>query len=280
MNNRLSPVAAATAWLGALPARAAASRQRRSEVAALPRVGGLASIPSRAADLARVLERIVPQVERLHLFLHGYEAIPAEARHARIIPVLAPRAHPYRASGKFHGLTQEAAPCLYVCFDDDILYPADYVARIARALIRHEGNAVVGFHGFRHLPPFESYIRDRRPYYFGRRLFFETEVDEIGAGTMGFVSSRLPLDPPSWKYGDVDDLNVAIIAEQLGLRRLALPRPRRHIRGIRRVQAESLWQTVLADETRSVEMMRVLARVMGRLPAEPDDETQPRPASA
>ena len=268
MNNR-NPLGAAKHWFSQLQSRATASRGRRLEVAALPRVGGLASIPSRADDLGQVLDRIVPQVERLHLFLHGYNAIPPEALHPRIIPVLAPRAHPYRASGKFYGLSQEATPCLYACFDDDILYPPDYVARIARALIRQEGNAVVGFHAFRHLPPYESYIRDRRPYYFGRRLLLETQVDELGAGTMGFVSSRLPIDPPSWKYGDTDDLSVAIEAERLGLRRLALPRPRRYLRGIRRHQTESLWQSVLEDESRSVEMMRVLARTMGRLPDEP-----------
>ncbi len=278
MNNR-NPLGAAKRWFRQWQSRATAGRSRRSELASLPRVGGLASIPSRAADLARVLDRIVPQVERLHLFLHGYDAIPPEAQHPRIIPVLAPRTHPYRASGKFYGLSQEAAPCLYVCFDDDILYPPDYVARIARALIRHDGDAVVGFHGFRHLPPFESYIRDRRPYYFGHRLLFETQVDELGAGTMGFVSSRLPIDPPNWKYGDTDDLSIAIEAERLGLKRLSLPRPRRHLRGIRRHQPESLWQTVLEDEARSVAMMHALARLMGRLPAETGagERSQPRP---
>jgi hypothetical protein len=251
MNNR-NPLGAAKHWFSQLQSRATASRGRRLDVAALPRVGGLASIPSRAGDLGQVLDRIVPQVERLHLFLHGYNAIPPEALHPRIIPVLAPRAHPYRASGKFYGLSQEATPCLYACFDDDILY------------------------AFRHLPPYESYIRDRRPYYFGRRLLLETQVDELGAGTMGFVSSRLPIDPPSWKYGDTDDLSIAIEAERLGLRRLALPRPRRHLRGIRRHQTESLWQSVLEDESRSVEMMRVLARTMGRLPLEPGQANTPR----
>jgi hypothetical protein len=279
MNIRSGPLGAATRALSGVGARLQARRRRRLELAALPRIGGLSSIPSRAKDLAGVLERIVPQVERLHLFLHGYESIPPEARHSRILPVLAPKAHPYRASGKLFGLGIERLPCLYFCFDDDILYPPDYVARLARALIRHEGDAIVGFHASRFLPPHQSYIRDRRIYPFPKRLLFDTPVDELGAGTIAFASGRLPIDPVSWKYGDVDDLMLAIEAERRGLKRIALARHRKYIRRVPGKQVESLWRTVQADESRSVEQMRVLLRLMSRLPEETTATAlEPKPA--
>jgi hypothetical protein len=267
MTKQANPLHGVARTLAALRSRGMAKSRRRLELATLPRIGGMASIPSRAKDLARVLERIVPQVERLHLFLHGYDAIPPEARHARIVPVLAPKSHPYRASGKFYGLKQESAPCLYVTFDDDILYPPTYVERLAQGLIRHEGNAVVGFHAQKYLPPYQSYLRDTRNYYFARRQLFERRVDELGTGTVAFVSSRLKFDPPSWKYGDIDDINLAIEAERAGLPRICLPRPRHYMRQIWG-QTESLWQTVQADESRTVEMMRELLALMGRLPAD------------
>lgn len=264
-----------------LRADALERRRRRLALASLPRIGGMASIPSRAHTLGKVLERIVPQVERLHLFLHGYESIPPEARHARIVPVLAPRDHPYRTSGRLYGLGVERHPSLYFCFDDDILYPADYVERLARALVRHEGNAVVGFHAHNFVPPYQSYIRDRRGFPFMKRKLFETEVDELGSGTLGFVSSRLPMDPLSWKYGDMDDIMIAQEAVRAGLKRIALARRRHYFGRAPGTGRETLWKTVLADESRSVEQMRVLLELMGRLPAAPEAEptAAPKPAT-
>jgi len=141
-------------------------RRERQRLSTLPRIGGMASIPTRADDLEQVLARIVPQVERLYLFLHGYDAIPAAARHPRIVPVVAPVDTPLRASGKFYGLLQQTGPCLYFCFDDDILYPPDYVARMTAAIRRYGGRAFVGVHCTSYPGSRTSYTRDRpRPHH-------------------------------------------------------------------------------------------------------------------
>jgi hypothetical protein len=267
------------AVIARLRARAIARRRLRLQLASLPRIGGLASIPSRADTLPRVLAGIVPQVERLHLFLHGYDAIPEAARHSRIVPVLAPRDTPWRMSGRLYGLVAEPAACLYFTFDDDILYPADYVDRLAEALVRHEGNAVVGFHAHNYRRPYASYIRDRQGFAFTKRKLFESRVDELGAGTLGFVSSRLPMDPRRWKYGDMDDIMICQEAERAGLKRITLARRRHYIARARKDTTGTLWKGVLADESRSVEQMRVLLQLMGRLPPSSDTATATAPAA-
>lgn len=275
------PASRLPSFLFGFRARSLERRRLRLQLSSLPRIGGMASIPSRADTLPRVLASIVPQVERLHLFLHGYDAIPDAARHPRIVPVLAPRDTPWRASGRLYGLAQEPGPCLYCTFDDDILYPEGYVERLARALVRHEGNAVVGFHAHNYLPPHESYIRDRQRFPFVKRKLFEARVDELGAGTLAFVSSRLPMDPRRWKHGDLDDIMIAQEADKAGLKRMVLPRRRHYIGRARRDTTGTLWKTVLEDESRSVEQMRVLLQLMGRLPpdANPAPAETPRPAS-
>jgi len=252
-----------------LRANALARRRRRLAIASLPRIGGLATIPSRVNTLPAVLAGILPQVERLYLFLHGHDAIPEAARLPGVIPVLAPRDTPWRASGRLYGLSVEQQPCLFFCFDDDIRYPAGYVDRLADALVRHEGNAVVGFHAHNYRPPYQSYIRDRQGFAFPKRKLFEAQVDELGAGTLGFVSSRLPMDPRRWKYGDMDDIMISQEAERAGLKRIALARRRHYIGRARKDTTGTLWKTVIEDESRSVEQMRVLLQLMGRLPAEP-----------
>ena len=263
-----------------LRARSVGRRRQRLEIAALPRIGGLATIPSRVDTLATVIATIAPQVERLHLFLHGFDAVPEAARHSRVVPVLASSDTPWRASGRLYGLNRESSPCLYFTFDDDIRYPADYVDRLADALVRHEGNAVVGFHAHNYRPPYASYIRDRKGFAFTKRKLFETQVDELGAGTLAFVSSRLPMDPRRWKYGDMDDIMIAQEAERAGLRRIALSRRRHYIGRARKDATGTLWKSVLADESRSIEQMRVLLQLMGRLPPSADTVSSgaPKPA--
>lgn len=268
MNHPSSPSGGLFGAIVKLRADALARRRRQLEVASLPRIGGMASIPSRADTLGKVVARIVPQVERLYLFLHGYDAIPDSVRHSRVIPVLAPKDTPWRTSGRFYGLSVERGPCLYFCFDDDIAYPPDYVARLAKALVRHEGNAIVGFHAHNFLPPYESYIRDRSGVAFDKRKLFESEVDELGSGTLGFVSSRLSFDPMRWKYGDMDDIMIAQEAERAGLKRIALARGRRYIRRVPGEQVESLYKRTTADEGPAVEQLRELVQLMGRKLAE------------
>ena len=241
-------------------------RRERQRLSALPRIGGMASIPSRADDLEQVLARIVPQVERLHLFLHGYNAIPAAARHARIVPVLAPAETPFGASGKFHGLLQQTEPCLYFCFDDDILYPADYVARMTAAILRYGGLALIGVHGTNYPGPGPSYARDRKGRHFASRLRLDRVIDELGSGTVAFPSELLDIDPRRWPHGDMDDLMLAIEAERHKISRIAIRRRRRWLVPLRQEQPDSLWVRTLADDSRQSVQLAELKILMGRIP--------------
>ena len=243
-----------------------AGRREQLRLATLPRIGGMASIPSRADDLEQVLARIVPQVERLHLFLHGYDTIPAVARHSRIVPVLAPADTPFGASGKFHGLLQQTGPCLYFCFDDDILYPADYVARMTAAILRYGGLALVGVHGTNYPGPGSSYARDRKGRHFASRLRVDRVIDELGSGTVAFPSALLDIDPRRWPHGDMDDLMLAIEAERHAIGRIAIRRRRRWLVPLHQGQPDSLWVRTLDDDSRQSAQLVELKTLMGRLP--------------
>lgn len=260
-----------------LAASIRSGRRQQLRLATLPRIGGMASIPTRAGDLKQVLERIVPQVERLYLFLHGYEAIPAVARHSRIVPVLAPADTAFRASGKFYGLLQQTGPCLYFCFDDDILYPPDYVARMTAAILRYGGRAFVGVHGTNYPGTGVSYARDRKGRHFASRLRLDRVIDELGCGTLAFSSELLNIDPRRWPHGDMDDLMLAIEAERNGISRIAIRRPRRWLMPLRQQQPDSLWVRTLADDSRQSAQLVELKTLMGRLP---QHEPPARPVEA
>lgn len=248
-----------------LGASISSGRRRQLRLATLPRIGGMASIPTRAGDLEQVLDRIVPQLERLYLFLHGYEAIPAVARHSRIVPVLAPADSAFRASGKFYGLLQQTGPCLYFCFDDDILYPPDYVARMTSAIVRYGGRALVGVHGTDYPDTGTSYAHDRKSRHFARRLRLDRVIDELGCGTVAFSSELLSIDPRRWPHGDMEDLMLAIDAERNGIDRIAVRRGRHWLVPLHQHQPDSLWVRTLADDSRQSAELVELKTLMGRL---------------
>lgn len=248
-----------------LAAAIGSGRRDGLRLATLPRIGGMSSIPTRAGDLEQVLARIVPQVERLYLFLHGYDEIPTAARHSRIVPILAPADTPFRASGKFHGLLQQTSPCLYFCFDDDILYPPDHVARLTKAILRYRGRAFVGVHGTSYFAPVARYTRDRTVRHFASRLRFDRVFDELGSGTVAFPSGLMSFDPRRWPHGDMDDLMLAIEAERHGIPRIAIHRRRRWLTPLRESQPDSLWIRALADDSRHSAQLVELQTLMGRV---------------
>ena len=126
--------------------------------------------------------------------------------------------------------------------------------------------ALVGLHGVRYRNPQARFLTHRRSYHFERRLLTDHRVDLLGVGTVAFASDLMPIDPPSWTYGDMDDLMVAIEAERLGIRRIAVHRPYRSIVEVASDQPDSLWRSARLDDSRQSEQLAVLMRLSGRLP--------------
>lgn len=251
--------------LAALKLRLANRFERsKSNISGLPRVGGLASIPSRAADLAEVLGHILPQLDRLHLFLHGYREVPPEAVHPKIQVCLAPADTPYRASGKLYGLSREPGPCVYVCFDDDIRYLAGHVDRLVSALERYGAHTLVGLHGSTYRDQALSFLDRHRVYQFHRGYALSRVVDVLGTGTVAFVNEHLSVDPTAWLHGDMDDIMLAIEAEKRGMPRVCVARPKSSITPIAERQPDSLWSRTLEDSTRQTEQLAVLLELSRR----------------
>ena len=222
-------------------------------------------MPTRISSLRRVLPRILPQLDRLYLFLDKYAEPPPESKHQKII-CLTSQVEGLRLgpSGKLLGLTLERSPVVYAMFDDDILYPASYVQTLVRGLIRHRGRAMVGFHACRYVPPYASFLNDRIVYSFHKAMFFDRQVDQLGSGTTALLSEMLDVDPRGWPHGDMDDLMLALEAERRGIPRIALRRHRWYLRAIATDQPDSIYRRVRQDETRHAPYLAELMRLLGR----------------
>jgi hypothetical protein len=237
-----------------------------SAIGGLPRIGAIATMPSRLESFRAALPAIVPQVDRLYVFLDGHAAVPDFAVDPKIIAMRSSEEGALHCSGRFLGLGRETEDCIFATFDDDIVYPPDYVATLAAALVRFRARAVVGFHGVSFAPPFGSYLRDRTICHFQAGLSHDVRVDLLGTGTAAFVASRLPLDPRRWPSGTMDDLIVSLAAEDRGIPRVALARRPRYLRAIEQNQTDSIYAATQRDESVQTSYMRTLIDLEIRSP--------------
>jgi hypothetical protein len=252
--------------MGILRERIADLKRRRElarEIDSLPRVAGLATMPSRLGSLAVVLPLILGQVDRLYLFLDGHDSVPAFARDPKIEVLQARDYVRLGCSGRYLGLVLDPIDCVYLSVDDDILYPPNYVATMLRGLARHGGRAVVGVHGERYRPPFTSFKRSRIVDHFQDRLLRDRRVHALGGGTAAFLSRALTFDPRDWPVCNMDDLQLAITAERAGLPRICIRRRKDFLRAVAESQSDSLWREAMRDESGHTRYMGELVRLIG-----------------
>ena len=193
----------------------------------LPRIGGMATMPSRFESLRVALPHIVAQVDTLYLYLDKYEKVPPELSAMPKVVALLPEepASSLATAGKFRGLSLHAGPCLYFCFDDDIIYGDGYVNHLAAALHRHDYRAGVGVHGAVYKLPIRSYVKDRQLLHFSKALSFDVVFDELGTGTIAFHSSALRIKPDGWLNPNMADLQLMIDAVRQKTQRICVMRP-------------------------------------------------------
>ena len=234
-------------------------------VRSLPRVGSIATIPGRAESFADVLPRLVPQVERLFVYLDGFSApLPALEEQSKITVFRAEECGNLHASSRMLPLTFLNRPCIFVVFDDDILYPPDYVATLVEGLAERGGRAIVGFHANCFKPPYQSYVRDRICMNFKEGLEIDTQVDELGAGTCAFLSENFAVDPREFPDVNMDDIVLAIEAQRRGLPRIALRRSAGWLAKHPKPQMWNLWADVLKDDSRETKLLAQLVSLSER----------------
>jgi hypothetical protein len=216
----------------------------------------MSTIRSRAHTLSTALESILPQVDRLYLFLDKHDDVPKTLpADPKLIPLLPAQYGPFGGNGKFAGLELLTEPALYFCFDDDIHYPPIYVKWMTLALRRHHFRALVGVHGMVFRPPHESYLRDRRTLHFQMARSLDCFVDELGSGTLAFHTDAIKLRPRTWQHHDMSDLMVAIEAVEQRIPRIAVRRPEKFLRAIEENQADSFWRDLQRDDQRQTAIM-------------------------
>ena len=231
----------------------------------LPKIGGMATMPSRAATLRMALPGILAQVDRLYLYLDRQSAVPPDLASMPKLVCMLPKEgrRSLGTAGKFLALSVHPEPCLFFGFDDDIAYAPGYVALLAGALRRHHYRAIVGLHGAVYHEPLRSYVKDRAVLRFQKALRFDVVVDELGTGVMAFHSCALDIEPQRWTHPNMADLHLMIEAVRQETPRICARRPVGMATPLAEDQDDSLYRQSLLDDSAETAMLQA---AMGHYP--------------
>lgn len=182
----------------------------------------MASFPPRIEKLKLAVSSLLPQVDRLYIYLNGYESVPEFLHDDRIVVHVGGK--DLRDNGKmFHMVS--APDGYFFTVDDDICYPPDYCEHLVRAIERHDRKAIVGVHGVILANPFVRYFSpDRTVYSFKHALKRDTRVNLLGTGTVAFHSATIR--PALEQFGSTGmaDVWMAILAKNSATPMMAVAR--------------------------------------------------------
>jgi hypothetical protein len=235
-----------------------------SNIVRLPRIVAIATQPARLQTFEVMLPAIHGQADRVFVYLDGFYTVPGFlTRFDRVVVRRSEALGDLHASSRFLCLQQLDSPAVVAIVDDDILYPPDYLEKMAAILQRWNGGAVVGVHGRIFVPPHMSYVRNAIVFPFFSALKAARHVHELGAGTCAFVSNRLAVDPCGWDRTDMDDIVVALEAQKRKLPRIAIARGDAWLKPLAQNQPDSLWLRAQADDSEQSTRMRALLGLYG-----------------
>ncbi|SDZ78700.1 Glycosyl transferase family 2 [Microbulbifer marinus] len=213
-------------------------------------IGNMATIPSRISGLKEVLESILPQVDELFLFLNNFEkdfdfesAVPlCHELRSKLLVRTCSEIGDRRDHIKFYEVCSYGSDTYYACFDDDLIYPSNYVDRLYFRSQCYSDSAILCVHGYEmwdNLVNFtEDSARRSRYFHFSESLSSDALVDIPGTGTLFTPAELIDTDFPDPPFGFID-LKVADYALEKDIPVVSVARDRNWIKELR--YAESLY---------------------------------------
>lgn len=171
----------------------------------------IATMPSRLRFLERAVGQLLPQVDRLNVYLNNFDQVPEFLLVPKVVIGRSQSTGDLKGAGKFfwaHSVVGYHLTC-----DDDIDYAPDYVEQMARNIERWQRKAIVGAHGWRLRTPFTSYWKDRAGYHFAGH----TEgcfVHGLGTGVMAYHSDTVRLKLSDFAVYNMEDPTLAVLAQR------------------------------------------------------------------
>lgn len=174
---------------------------------------GIAAIPERVEALKKTIESLLPQAEKIGVYLNGWAAIPAFLNDPKII-VAGFGEEDIGDVGKFHWVDEHDG--YYFSCDDDLIYPPQYIERTVDKIRNYNYKAVIGWHGSLLREPFDSYYDkgSRRVFMFSAHRPYDTPVHILGTGCCAFHTRFLKIKKSDFQHPNMADIFFAIKGQE------------------------------------------------------------------
>lgn len=235
-------------------------------------LAAVASIPRRAHLLPESLGSLRPQVDRLHVYLNGYDEVPDCVRDLADEYVL--DRENGGAEKKLHWSDWNEG--IYLSCDDDFVYVEDYVATMVAAVEQWGGRAIVTAHGRSYRGRSPRNVHDVVPGSLGiihKRVDEGRWVNHGGTGVMAW-DARVIRVPSSWPLKNCADMQLAIWAQNAGVPMWLIPHKAHWLRPLAMLDPEGIFKTAQREGfRRRNELLWAHGAEKGWVIYEPSDET-------
>lgn len=165
----------------------------------MERIFNMATMPSRIESLRDTVASILPQADKLNIYLNDFDKVPDFLKHQKINAMLSKDYYNDLGDvGKFLFLENIPEDAWIFTVDDKFQYPGNYAAYLISKLEKYGRQIITSLHGrnFWTDRPSNSYYFDCENFYGCLQHHPEDKwVHEIGTGVMACHSSLLK------KYG-------------------------------------------------------------------------------
>lgn len=190
----------------------------------------LSTVGWREKSLEVVVENILPQVDRLNVFLQYYRTVPSFLNHPKITIAIGndyPDVLALGDAAKF--FWADHVKGFHFIIDDDIVYPPNYVAYCISKIEQYGRKAVVGIYGYTFKEPFKDFIKDRVGYPFMKALENDTAAHALGTGTVIYHTDTIRVSIKDFLRKSMADLWFAILGQKQKVPFIVLQRPKDYL---------------------------------------------------
>lgn len=171
----------------------------------------LSTIPGRESSLENVVNRILPQVDVLRVYLDGFDRVPPFLERSNVVVARSQNHGLHGTPAKF--FWADGADGYQILIDDDIDYPNNYVSQMVRAIDRYERRAIVGVHGL-WFSADAAHLGIARAAHFAEKLSSDTRVMGLGTGTAAYHAKHVQVSRDDFPLPRLADLQFAAGAQR------------------------------------------------------------------
>jgi len=204
-------------------------------------IAAMATIPNRLKTLEESVRSLLPQVDRLCVYLNGHTEIPSFLKMPKVEIVTSRDHGDHSDAGKFwwsnkvHGY--------YLSTDDDLIYPPNYVETLIGKIELYHRKVAVGVCGNLIRLPFKSYLFDKIGISFRTSNSKDRQVHVLGTGTTAYHTDTIGLSPLDFKGPGMADIWFAVAAQKQSIPLIVIAHPKDWLVMSCPMQSDSLWAT-------------------------------------